>query len=197
MHRIYSTLIEIAAAAVFIIPVLCIYNKLCVHSWKRTIVYIVFGFYLTAILALVGFPNITSLKIDFTVNVIPFADMVSDFNNACLNILLFVPFGFFFPVLWERFRNIKNIVLIGLIATSLIEISQIFNFRTSDINDIITNIIGTMTGYFIARWITGNFTKRILLNSKISDFYVICGSVGFIMFFCQPFVSSWLWEMVL
>ena len=31
----------------------------------------VFGFYFTAVLALVGFPNITSLKIDFAVNVIP------------------------------------------------------------------------------------------------------------------------------
>ena len=50
----------------------CIYNKLCFHSWKRTIIYMVFGFYFTAVLALVGFPNIASLKIDFAVNVIPF-----------------------------------------------------------------------------------------------------------------------------
>ena len=50
----------------------------------------VFGFYFTAVLALVGFPNIASLKIDFTVNVIPFLDMVSDSINACLNVLLFV-----------------------------------------------------------------------------------------------------------
>ena len=111
MYRIYSALIEIVAAAVFIIPIWCIYNKLCFHSWKRTIIYMVFGFYFTAVLALVGFPNIASLKIDFAVNVIPFLDMVSDFVNACLNILLFVPFGFFLPILWDKFRNIKNIAL--------------------------------------------------------------------------------------
>ena len=128
MYRIYSALIEIVAAAVFIIPIWCIYNNLCFHSWKRTIIYMVFGFYFTAVLALVGFPNITSLKIDFAVNVIPFFDMVSDFINACLNILLFVPFGFFLPILWDKFRNIKNIALMGFIATSLIEISQIFTF---------------------------------------------------------------------
>ena len=109
MYRIYSALIEIVAAAVFIIPIWCIYNKLCFHSWKRTIIYMVFGFYFTAVLALVGFPNIASLKIDFAVNIIPFLDMVSDFINACLNILLFVPFGFFLPILWDKFRNIKNI----------------------------------------------------------------------------------------
>ena len=149
MYRIYSAFIEIVAAAVFIIPIWCIYNKLCFHSWKRTIIYMVFGFYFTAVLALVGFPNIASLKIDFAVNVIPFLDMVSDFINACLNILLFVPFGFFLPILWDKFRNIKNIALMGFIATSLIEISQIFTFRTSDINDIITNTVGTIIGYFI------------------------------------------------
>ena len=129
MYRIYSALIEIVAAAVFIIPIWCIYNKLCFHSWKRTIIYMVFGFYFTAVLALVGFPNIASLKIDFAVNIIPFLDMVSDFINACLNILLFVPFGFFLPILWDKFRNIKNIALMGFIVTSLIEISQIFTFR--------------------------------------------------------------------
>ena len=179
MYRIYSALIEIVAAAVFIIPIWCIYNKLCFHSWKRTIIYMVFGFYFTAVLALVGFPNIASLKIDFAVNVIPFLDMVSDFINACLNILLFVPFGFFLPILWDKFRNIK------------------ITFRTSDINDIITNTLGTIIGYFIVYRITDNFTKRIFSNSKMSDFYIICVSVALIMFFLQPFISSLLWEIVL
>lgn len=196
MYRIYSMLIEIMAAAIFIVPIWCMYNKLCFHSWKRTIAYMVFGFYLTAVLALVGFPDIISLKINFTVNIIPFIDMVSDFSNACLNILLFVPFGFLLPILWENFRNVKRVAFMGLITTFFIEISQIFTFRTTDINDIITNTVGTMIGYYIARRITGSFTKRVLLNSKMSDFYVICSSVGDIMFFFQPFVSSLLWEMV-
>lgn len=49
MYRIYSALIEIVAAAVFIIPIWCIYNKLYFRSWKITILYMVFGFYLTAV----------------------------------------------------------------------------------------------------------------------------------------------------
>lgn len=196
MYRIYSMLIEIMATAIFIVPIWCMYNKLCFHSWKRTIAYMVFGFYLTAVLALVGFPDIISLKINFTVNISPFIDMVSDFINACLNILLFVPFGFLLPILWENFRNVKRVAFMGLITTFFIEISQIFTFRTTDINDIITNTVGTMIGYYIACRITGSFTKRVLLNSKMSDFYVICSSVGVIMFLFQPFVSSLLWEMV-
>ena len=150
MYRIYSALIEIVAAAVFIIPIWCIYNKLCFPNWKRTIIYMVLGFYFTAVLALVGFLNIASLKIDFAVNVIPFLDMVSDSMNACLNVLLFVPLGFFLPILWDKFRNIKNVVLTGFIVTSLIEISQIFTFRTTDINDIITNSLGGFLGIVLA-----------------------------------------------
>lgn len=105
MYRIYSTLIEIMAAAVFVIPIWCIYNRFLFHNWKKTMIYMVFGFYLTALLALVGFPDITSLKINFEVNINPFIDMVADFTNACLNILLFIPFGFFLPVLWGHLEN--------------------------------------------------------------------------------------------
>lgn len=197
MYRIYSALIGILAAAVFIIPIFAIYNKLFFHSGKRTVFYLIFGFYITAILEIVGFPSITSLEMDFTVNIIPFIDMVSDFVNACLNILLFVPFGFFLPILWNKFRNIKSTVLIGLIATCVVEISQIFTFRTTDINDLITNIVGTVIGYYIAQWMTNNFTKHIVLDSENRDFYFICGSVGLIMFLLQPFVSSFIWQLIL
>ena len=34
MYRIYIALIEIVAAAVFIIPIWCVYNKLYFRSWK-------------------------------------------------------------------------------------------------------------------------------------------------------------------
>lgn len=197
MYRIYSTLIEILAAAVFMVPIWCIYQKIYFHDWKRTIVSMIFGFYLTAIFSLVGFPTIRFLRINFTLNIIPFITMVSDYVNAWLNVLLFIPFGFFLPILWSRFQNIKNVVLIGLIATCMIEMSQIFTYRATDINDIITNMMGTIIGYFTARWITNNFTKRILPGSSNRDFYVICGLVVLIMFFFQPFVSLILWEMVL
>ena len=197
MYRIYSALIEIAAAAIFILPIWCIYNKLYFRNWKITILYIIFGFYLTAVLALVGFPDIISLKVELTVNIIPFVDMIDDFSNACLNVLLFVPFGFFLPVLWKEFRNVKKIFIAGFAMTSFIEIAQIFTGRTTDINDIITNIAGTLIGYLIAYWLTGSFTRRIVKNSKKNDFYIICVSVALIMFFFQPSISSLLWEMVL
>lgn len=197
MYRIYAALIEIIAASIFIIPVFLIYNKVFFHNVKQAFVYIIFSFYLAAVLSLVGFPDITSLRIDFAVNIIPFVDMVSDFVNACLNVLLFIPFGFLVPILWSEFRNKKRIILTGMGATCIIEIFQIFTFRTTDVNDIITNTAGTIIGYYVAKRITKNFTQHIAQNTKNTDLYMICGTVGIIMFLLQPFVSSLLWEMVL
>lgn len=197
MYRIYSALIEMIAASVFIIPIWCIYNKLRFRNWKLTVIYMIFGFYLTAVLALVGFPNVISSKIELTVNAIPFVYMIYDFINACLNVLLFIPLGFFLPVLWKEFRSAKTLFIAGFTMTSCIEIAQIFTGRTTDIDDIITNIAGTLIGYLIAHCFTSVFTKRIVKYSKISDFYILCASVALIMFFLQPFISSLLWEMVL
>lgn len=197
MSRIYNALIELVAATVFIIPVWCVYEKIFFQSWKRTLIYMIFGFYLVVVLALVGFPNITMSQMEFTVNLIPFIYMLSDLVNACLNVLLFVPFGFFLPMLWKEFRSIKRVALAGIVATFFIEISQLFTGRATDIDDIITNSIGTLIGYFIGCFVTKNFTKRTLSDSKINDFYLICGSVGVIMFFLQPFVSRWLWGILL
>ncbi len=123
--------------------------------------------------------------------------MAEDFTNTCLNVLLFIPFGFFLPILWGRFRDIRHAAFTGVLATCLIEVSQIFILRTTDINDIITNTVGTVIGYFIACCITGGFRKRTMSDSRTRDFLVICGSVVGIMLFLQPFVSFRLWEMVL
>lgn len=111
MQRIYSTFIEIAAAGVFMIPVFCIYGKCIFHSIKRTMMYLIFGLYLAAVLALIGFPSVTYVCFDVVINVIPFVGMASDFHNACLNVLLFVPLGIFLPLLWDEYRDIKSTLI--------------------------------------------------------------------------------------
>ena len=197
MSRIYGAFIEIVASAVFIIPIFFIYERLMFHNIKRTLLYMAFAFYLVAVLALVGFPNITYIRFEVVINLFPFVDMVSDFRNALLNIALFVPLGAFLPVLSENCRQIKKTVLIGFCTTFVIEVVQIFTFRTTDINDIIVNVVGTLIGYFIAKIITKNFTKYIMQNTKNTDIYIIYGTVSLVMFFAQPFVSSILWQIVI
>lgn len=62
----------------------------------------------------------------------------------------------------ERIQECKKIFTAGLAMTSFIEIAQIFTGRATDIDDIITNIAGTLIGYLLAYWFTGIFTRRLL-----------------------------------
>ncbi|MNO15022.1 VanZ like family protein [compost metagenome] len=68
-------------------------------------------------------------------------------TNIFGNILIFAPLGFFLPLLWERFRAFSKTVLFGLVVSLVIECSQLFLVRGTDIDDLILNTTGTVVGY--------------------------------------------------
>ncbi len=70
-----------------------------------------------------------------------------------LNIILFIPLGFLIPLIWNKYNLIKT-TIVGIILSLLIEITQLFNYRSTDINDLLTNLIGTIIGYIIYRIIS-------------------------------------------
>lgn len=198
MNRILVSMIEMVAAAVFLIPFLCVYEKCFFHNRKHIFFYLIFAFYLVAVFALVGFPTITTIQwnLNFNVNLIPFRYLIVDLKNACLNVILFIPFGIFLPLFWKKFRTVKNILAAGLCFTVLIEIMQIFTFRATDINDIMTNVLGTWIGFCLIKGITKNFSRYILYDTKEKEMYLIFGTVVVVMFYMQPFVSGQIWQWV-
>lgn len=196
MGRLYGAVIETLAAAVFLVPVFLIGRRYLFRAGQRSGLYTLFGLYLAAVLALVGFPNLMTLNIDLTVNFIPFLDMIPDFKNACLNVLLFVPFGAFLPILWSSFRSLRRTALTGLAVSCVIELAQLFTFRTTDINDLITNTLGAVLGFCIAGKFTRNFSTHTAAADG-RDFYTICGLVAGIMFFLQPYTAMLLWDIIL
>ncbi len=197
MNRIFSACLSIVASAIFILPIFVIGNQFVFRNRKHTTLYTIFAFYLIAVMSLVGLPDVKYIRFELSLNVIPFVDMVSDIKNALLNILLFVPMGFFLPILWERCRPMKNTIIHCLWITGIIEILQIFTFRTTDINDMITNTLGGAIGYFIARGITKGFTKHVCFATKAWELYVVFAIAFAVMFFGVPFSSGLLWEFVL
>ncbi|MDK4450926.1 VanZ family protein [Enterococcus casseliflavus] len=67
-----------------------------------------------------------------------------------LNVFLFIPLGFLCPTISSAYERAKVIFIMGLSLSIFIEISQLFTLhRVTDINDVITNITGTMIGYFL------------------------------------------------
>ncbi|MEE1008040.1 MAG: VanZ family protein [Agathobacter sp.] len=69
--------------------------------------------------------------------------------NILANLLFFVPLGFLIPLLWEKLRPFKKVLLISFLITLFIEIIQYFIGRSSDIDDIMLNVAGSILGYGI------------------------------------------------
>ena len=190
MYRIYSTGIETAAASAILIPILFLYQIFIFHNIKKTAAYIIFILYLTAMCLLVGFPCVTGIKIGWSYNFIPLYGMLNDITNSYLNVLLFIPLGIFVPCLWPEYRSMMKTVGLGLMTSLGIEILQIFTFRATDINDLITNVAGTMIGYLIGKLIINRFPQLNWLGCKERELYLLYVTVGVVMFFSQPFIQS-------
>ena len=69
--------------------------------------------------------------------------------NLLMNLVLFLPFGFLLPVLWDKFRSFKRTVLLAVCLIIAIESVQYFIGRSCDIDDLILNALGTALGYGI------------------------------------------------
>ena len=190
MYRIYSTGIETAAASAILIPILFLYQIFIFHNIKKTAAYIIFILYLTAMCLLVGFPCVTGMRIVLSHNFIPLRGMLTDITNSYLNVLLFIPLGIFVPCLWPEYRSMMKTVGLGLMTSLGIEILQIFTFRATDINDVITNVAGTMIGYLIGKLIINRFPQLNWLGCKERELYLLYVTVGVVMFFSQPFIQS-------
>lgn len=77
---------------------------------------------------------------------------INDRNNAFVieNILLFVPYGIFCPLAFRYAEKFWGCLTVGALTSILIELSQLFTGRGYfQIDDILTNIIGTVAGYLL------------------------------------------------
>ncbi|MCZ0701929.1 glycopeptide antibiotics resistance protein [Natronobacillus azotifigens] len=148
-------------------------------SWHREIVMSIFVAYIIGLLSQTILPmwqfGIDSLtgEIYFfvtfenslaSINLIPFNTLYEyffSFNetvsswesvsmlNIAANLLLFLPFGFLLPVLWEEMRSVKRLLIVGVVFVLAIEFIQYFIGRSADIDDVILNSISIVFGYLI------------------------------------------------
>ena len=66
------------------------------------------------------------------------------------NILAFMPFGFFLPVIWVRTRHWYITVLLSFAMSLLVETMQLVGKVGSfDVDDLLLNTIGGFAGYII------------------------------------------------
>ena len=71
-------------------------------------------------------------------------------KNVLGNVLLFIPFGVFVTHFVKNKRLWPTLIL-SVLRSGSIEFSQSVIGRTADIDDVILNMVGGMTGYFLYR----------------------------------------------
>ena len=125
---------------------------------------LVFSFYcFVAIVQLAGIGTVWDYlaygKLDVSVNYIPFAS--EGVVTYALNVIMFLPLGFLLPLLWPGYRRLGKTALTGLGMSVLIEVLQLFSLRTTDIDDLTMNTLGTVLGY--AFW---KLLDRLFLHGK-------------------------------
>lgn len=168
--------------SIFLITVLNIFlikksknlkNKI---KWHHNLFGYLFMLYLIiALTEVVGFPSLDEWQrlsklnepiFSPEINLIPFKDGLE--ISAILNIIFFMPFGFLLPTLWTKYRSLFPTLCSGLLFSIIIEISQMFILhRTSDINDLIMNTLGTICGFIIFNIISKVFSK--LANNTVVE----------------------------
>ena len=83
-----------------------------------------------------------------------------------LNIVMAVPLGIYYGLLIPR-ANILKVLLVGLLASTLVEVTQyllnhsILLNRSVDINDVISNVLGVLIGYIVLRAVGFLFPKLV------------------------------------
>ncbi|MCP9279331.1 MULTISPECIES: VanZ family protein [Bacillus cereus group] len=175
-------------------------SKKGVNWWKELISFL-FVIYIGMVVAItlfpipIGFPTgIENIRL--SINIVPFASIIKDIGkigiaydgdvlfmiglivrNVGGNILLLMPLGFLAPIIWDKFKKIKNTILLGLAISISIELLQLTGSlfsgwgRITDIDDVIFNVIGSIVGYFIYKitlMLASKFNIQVLnkTNSK-------------------------------
>ncbi|MCY7854978.1 VanZ family protein [Bacillus spizizenii] len=142
-------------------------------------IYILAAFvYLTGVICMTLFPIPTDPLLihdraaegfQETNNLLPFNTIKDALTGSSLsvtvyqlggNIILLFPLGCFLPLLFNRMRQAKRVIIAGFIASLIIETSQFtissvigLTYRSFDVDDLILNTLGSAIGYLFYKFV--------------------------------------------
>ena len=115
----------------------------------------VFAVYLCGVYSATGLPDAGNCAFRPRLQLLPLAGVMKDtpqyLIDSLLNIVMCVPFGVLVPLLWREMRSLKRTAAAGFCFSAAIELAQMFSGRLTDVDDLITNTLGAMIGYGIAK----------------------------------------------
>ena len=113
------------------------------------------------------------------INLVPFSNEI-DIVAYALNVVLFVPFGLLAPMIWQNMGKLRSVLLGAFGFTLLIEVSQLLNFRSTDIDDVILNVLGAAVGFVIYKLWDKITKSKYRVNSPVTVELALCILVSFV-----------------
>ncbi len=81
------------------------------------------------------------------------------FINFVGNIVMFIPIGVLLPLLWKKFDRAWRTIGTGFLLSVCIELLQLPQMRSSDVDDLWLNTLGASFGYILYKKFPNNFKK--------------------------------------
>ena len=125
-------------------------------TWVRRGLFLLLGVYLTAVFAVTVSPDYTFSIEQFgqNINLVPFRAWSPEggsSSNFWGNIGMFIPFGTLLVLLSKKCRRLFTALSAGVELSLFIELLQLFTVRTTDIDDVILNTVGTLCGFLLGK----------------------------------------------
>lgn len=201
-YLVLGIVLMVVAALVIAVGYFGIYKKLCKGKCEikfvRLFWWIMLIFYLFVVLSITLFRSsvfqngqIISFFYSYKEAWISASEVA--WRNIILNILMFVPLGFWMPVGKERFRVFWKTYLVGFLLTVGIESLQLLlALGLFEVADLFNNTLGTMIGYGlykIVEYVVLLFKKK---KSKFSRMLV--GQIPLVLAVCMFTGIFWAYE---
>lgn len=165
--------------------------RLCVGVWRQLfkgswVILGLLALYMSILYALTGIPSIRYFSFRPQANLIPFSDFGDSrfFWLSGMNTLLTVPLGMLLPLCWKQYQHFSRTAAVGFLVSLSIELSQMFCFRATDIDDLILNTLGTMVGFLLGKLLFGRLLWGKTKQGKWG-FWVLNGILIFLCFFLR------------
>lgn len=143
----------------------------------------------------------TLIRMD-EINLIPFHWSLGAPFGLIMNVILFIPVGIALPLLWQSSQSFLSTVFTGFVFSLLIELSQLFNWRATDIDDLLMNTLGAALGYGIFALLFRKLQFFKLRDQKAEGAFLRNGGLFNVLlifaayFFVYAPLLRFIWEQI-
>ena len=139
--------ISVIIFAVYLIIKKIIKKKISIKRSLLEFTFIWYVFTLLEVTGIIGIHSMTQYKWEWFLESFDVIKIIipQDGGEVAMlicNCVLFVPFGFLLPIIFQRMKIIR-VLIISLIVILIIELLQAAGGRMLEVNDIVTNLLGT------------------------------------------------------